>query len=50
MLWGNLEELKTSGSEEMPTNTAFECCIKEYGVKVDDEYIRVHRFFGSTIM
>ncbi|KAJ9637677.1 hypothetical protein H2199_007167 [Coniosporium tulheliwenetii] len=50
VLWGNLEELKTSGSEEMPTNTAFECCIKEYGVKVDDEYIRVHRFFGSTIM
>ncbi len=50
VLWGDLEELKASGSNDMPSNTAFECCIKEYGVKVDEEYIRVHRLFGTTIM
>ncbi|QIW94643.1 hypothetical protein AMS68_000161 [Peltaster fructicola] len=32
ILWGNLEEQKAAGADDMPSNRPFECCLSEYGV------------------
>lgn len=67
VLWGNLQEVKTPAEDdEIPwadsvSNLPFDCCIREYGEKVENEedaaalraelgWIRLHRLFGTTIL
>jgi len=75
ILWGNLEELKSAANEMSASivendpihdpwngalsNVAFECCIQEYGQKIDravgdqdgvDEWVRIYQMFGVTII
>ena len=57
MLWGNLEE-KTE--EDPISNRAFECCLMEYGVSMDDDdpesalslfgFKRMYMMFGVTLL
>ncbi|KAF2486297.1 hypothetical protein BDY17DRAFT_315178 [Neohortaea acidophila] len=61
ILWGNLEEARVSGEEEV-SNRPFECCIAEYGVQVDEKgsgtggeegsfgFKRMYKMFGVTIL
>jgi protection-of-telomeres protein 1 len=51
ILWGNVKELKDEGKlgPADVTNRPFECCIMEYGVEQDDNWIRMHRMFGTTV-
>jgi protection of telomeres protein 1 len=48
ILWGNLEEVK-AGREATHSSKPFECCVKEYGVKENGQWRRIHRIFGTTI-
>lgn len=49
-LWGNLEELRSAGDmESMPSNTPFECCIKEFGVKDEEGWVRTHAICDTRI-
>ncbi|KAF1981249.1 hypothetical protein K402DRAFT_239699 [Aulographum hederae CBS 113979] len=52
LLWGDLEEKKAAGILSTPSSMAFECCIQEYGVPTgsNDEWMRMHRLFGTTII
>ncbi|KAL2357571.1 hypothetical protein BJ546DRAFT_836434 [Cryomyces antarcticus] len=77
IVWGDLEERKTAAAAQPPRDTsrdddeppeiaassvAFDCCIKEYGVKLGEEnvktdskdlnggWMRMHRMYGTTIM
>ncbi|WPH01983.1 Hypothetical protein R9X50_00483700 [Acrodontium crateriforme] len=57
ILWGNLEE-KAAGEEL--SNRPFECCLTEYGVKLDDDdpetetslfgYKKMFRLWGTRIL
>jgi protection-of-telomeres protein 1 len=54
LFWGELEEVKSKSKPNAevpsPKNRLLECCIREYGVKDDDDkWIRMHRITGTTI-
>lgn len=64
VLWGTLEETKAKGEASAKArNLPFECCIMEYGAKVDEEdgedkgaeqasmgFCRMYAMFGTTIL
>ncbi|KAF2838039.1 hypothetical protein M501DRAFT_956178 [Patellaria atrata CBS 101060] len=59
ILWGDLQERKSKGEDISPAhNNAFECCIREYGVPVQNprakdnfsaRWTRMHGMFETTI-
>ncbi|KAK0903951.1 hypothetical protein LTR02_007308 [Friedmanniomyces endolithicus] len=59
ILWGNLEE-RREGEEVAVSNRPFECCVQEYGIKLDEDdpergevpfgYKKLFRMFGATIL
>jgi hypothetical protein len=48
ILWGNLREFKRNGEQKL-SNKPFECCIREYGVRADEGWFRLHKMFETTI-
>lgn len=49
-LWGDLEEVKSAGKlESGSSNKPFNCCIKEFGVKEGDEWVRTHAICDTRI-
>ncbi|TKA29206.1 hypothetical protein B0A50_03716 [Salinomyces thailandicus] len=68
VLWGNLEEMQQSQQQQQQqqqgedglSNRAFECCVLEYGVEMDEEdegrelvpwgWKRLFRLCGTTIL
>lgn len=50
-LWGDLEEVKNAGrlDESGTSNKPFECCIKEFGVKEGNDWVRTHAICDTRI-
>ncbi|KAL8792673.1 MAG: hypothetical protein Q9195_004733 [Heterodermia aff. obscurata] len=50
LLWGDLEERKTSSQLNEARSKPFTCCLQEYGVRSEGGWERRWRMFGVTII
>ena len=49
VLWGNLEDLK-AGKEKRLSSRPFETCVREYGIRKENEWTMLRSMFGTTII